>query len=233
MNWLTHTTFLLIVIVIPLISVSSMRKLKRISRWTRIPDLTLNNLIGAVVLWLLALGACLVWLYQGGNLNELGLVSPAPSAFALGAAVIVIALLLIRWTAGRIRRDGLFRHNFLDSMEYVIAILPRSRRERNSFYLLSISAGIGEEVLYRGFVFAYLLNYLHLAWVVVISSLLFGIAHTYQGLKGIPQTGLIGLALALLYVYTGSLWAPMVLHAAIDLGYGYLSWLALQQGEEA
>lgn len=232
MNWLSHTTFLLIIIVIPLISISSMRKLKRISQWQDLPDLTLNNLAGALFLWLLALGAGLAWLYQGGSMRDLGLLEPTSTTLAWSLMIVVVALLLIAWTASRISSNREFRENFIDSMEYVLAILPRTRRERNSFFLLSLSAGICEEILYRGFVFAYLSSYMGLTMVVIVSSLLFGLAHSYQGLKGVPQTGLVGLALALFYVITGSLWASMVLHAAIDMGYGYLSWLALQQETE-
>lgn len=232
MNWIIHTGFIVIVAVIPLISMSSMRKLKRISQWQELPDLTLNNLAGALFLWLLALGAGLAWIYRGGSVQELGLIAPTPTALVLSLIIALGAVLLIFWSSRRIRSNREFRENFIDSMEYVIAILPRTRRERNSFYLLSITAGICEEILYRGFVFAYLSSYMNLVMVIIISSLLFGLAHSYQGFKGVPQTGLIGLALALLYVFTGSLWASMVLHAAIDLGYGFLSWLALQQREK-
>jgi hypothetical protein len=232
MNWITHTAFITIVAVLPLISMSSMRKLKRFADFGRLPDLTLNNLFGALVLWLCALGVFMAWMHQGGSMESMGLVKPSVSAWLTSIIIVVFALLFVTWSAWRIRSHPTFRRGFIDSMEYVIAILPRTRRERNSFYLLSVTAGICEEIIYRGFVFAYLLSYMELAMVVIVSSLLFGIAHTYQGFKGVPQTGLIGLALALLYVFTGSLLAPMVLHAAIDLGYGYLGWLALQQGDE-
>ena len=229
MNWITHTTFLLIVMVLPLVSMSSMRKLKRFSRLGPLPDLTLNNIVGALVLWLCAVGVSLTWFHQGGDIHDLGLIIPTTSSWLASILIALISGTIILWFARRIHSHSTFRKNFIGSMEYVIAILPRTRRERNSFYLLSISAGICEEVIYRGFIFAYLLSYMNTTAVVIVSSILFGVAHSYQGLKGIPQTGLVGLALALLYVYTGSLWAPIILHAAIDIGYGYLSWLALQQ----
>lgn len=232
MNWITHGVFILMVVVLPIISMSSMRKLKRFADFGRLPDLTISNIVGALVLWLCAVGVSLTWLHQGGDIQGLGLTTPTTSAWVASIIVVLAAISVIAWSARRIQRHSTFRQGFIDSMEYVIAILPRTRRERNSFYLLSITAGICEEIIYRGFIFAYLLSYMSTMSVVIVSSLLFGLAHSYQGFKGIPQTGLVGLALALLYVYTGSIWAPIILHAAIDLGYGYLSWLALQQREK-
>lgn len=228
MNWLTHTSFILITFVLPLISIQSMRRMKQFLQWGQMPDLTLNNIISALLLWLMALATIGVWFYQGEGIQSLGINIPGPGAYLISAIIILCAILIVSWTAQRIKINRAFRDRFLDSMDYVIAILPRTRRERNSFFALSLTAGVCEEILYRGFVFAYLANYMDLVWVVLITSLLFGIAHSYQGLRGIPQTGLVGLALALLYVFTGSLLASMVLHALIDMGYGYLSWLALQ-----
>jgi len=232
LNWITHTTFIIITALIPAISISGMQRLKRISDWGRMPDLTMNNLVSALLLWLMAIAASLIWLYQGGDLLDLGLVKPGRSSWFSILGITLLAIAAIYWATRRIKSSSGFRISFLESMEYVIAILPRTRRERNSFFLLSVSAGVCEEILYRGFVFAYLASFMDTLSVVVISSLLFGMAHSYQGFKGIPQTALVGLALAVLYVLTGSLWASMVLHAAIDLGYGYLAWLAMQQGVE-
>ena len=51
----------------------------------------------------------------------------------------------------------------------------------------------------------------------LLSSLAFGLGHAYQGPKGTLQTGLFGLAMAGLYLLTGSIWLSMVLHAVIDM----------------
>ena len=62
---------------------------------------------------------------------------------------------------------------------------------------------------------------------VVLSSIAFGFGHMYQGKIGIVKTGGIGLALAGLYVLTGSLWAPMVLHAFVDVNSGFVGRKAM------
>jgi membrane protease YdiL (CAAX protease family) len=45
----------------------------------------------------------------------------------------------------------------------------------------------------------------------------FGVAHAYQGRAGIVGTGLLGGGMAAMYLQTGSLLLPVVLHALIDL----------------
>jgi membrane protease YdiL (CAAX protease family) len=51
----------------------------------------------------------------------------------------------------------------------------------------------------------------------VFSTLLFGIAHVYQGWVGIIQTAITGIILGLLFLATGSLLLVIVVHALVDL----------------
>jgi membrane protease YdiL (CAAX protease family) len=51
----------------------------------------------------------------------------------------------------------------------------------------------------------------------VVAAVAFGLAHAYQGLTGILTTGVLGGVLAGVYLSTGSLLLPVLLHAAIDL----------------
>jgi membrane protease YdiL (CAAX protease family) len=50
-----------------------------------------------------------------------------------------------------------------------------------------------------------------------IAAVLFGMLHLYQGPLGILFATLLGSAFAALYVLTGSIAAPIVLHALVDL----------------
>ena len=99
-------------------------------------------------------------------------------------------------------------------------LLPSSIRERRWWWLVCITAGICEEVVYRGF----LLHYLHVlpfhlsfTWALVVSSLIFGIAHLYQGVMGAVQTAVIGAVLGAMFLVSGTLWLPIVVHAVLDL----------------
>jgi len=99
-------------------------------------------------------------------------------------------------------------------------MLPTTRAGRRGWAALSVTAGITEEVTYRGLVILTLATLLPTAdprVVVVLAAVLFGAAHLYQGWTGMLATGVAGAALAGLYLGTGSLVVPMALHVLIDL----------------
>jgi membrane protease YdiL (CAAX protease family) len=52
---------------------------------------------------------------------------------------------------------------------------------------------------------------------VIVSSLIFGLGHEYQGVAGIMRTGLVGLLFAVLYVSSGSIWIPIIGHVLFDI----------------
>jgi membrane protease YdiL (CAAX protease family) len=118
------------------------------------------------------------------------------------------------------RRNLKLREKTLGAFKRLAFILPVTREERAWFAAVSITAGVCEEVLYRGFLIRYLCDFPWHAGLLAalgISSIAFGMAHGYQGLAGILGTALLGAFMALIFVVTGSLWLPIALHAIIDL----------------
>jgi len=96
------------------------------------------------------------------------------------------------------------------------------------FDMVSITAGVCEEILYRGLLLATLVSLVGTWPAVAITSLIFGLGHAYQGISGIAKTGLAGLVLALLTVFSGSLFIAIVLHAVGDLASGRIMGKALR-----
>lgn len=84
------------------------------------------------------------------------------------------------------------------------------------------SAAFGEELLFRGFVLGRLAqagggSRAALHGAIVAQALLFGSLHAYQGVGGFLATSAVGLVMGYLWLFTGrNLWAPIVLHGAID-----------------
>ena len=97
-------------------------------------------------------------------------------------------------------------------------MMPETGREKGFFSLLSLSAGTGEEIAFRGFLPAYLTpwfgSYLTAA---LLPAIAFGLLHAYQGRHGILRTGLMGIAMAMGVALSGSIWAAMVAHTVLDL----------------
>jgi membrane protease YdiL (CAAX protease family) len=111
--------------------------------------------------------------------------------------------------------------------------LPQSARERQWFAAVCLSAGFCEELLYRGVLLHYALVFpwqLKVWAGLLAASGIFGLGHVYQGLTGIPQTAAVGLLLGVLFLATGSLLAPMVLHTLIDLRILMLLPKAMESG---
>ncbi len=111
------------------------------------------------------------------------------------------------------------------SIEGADIMLPRSVKEKRWFVVCAITAGIGEEVAYRGFLM-YLIDsvFLDLNTYIVLAaaSIIFGLMHVYQGVSGIIRTGLTGLLIGALYVSSGSLWLPIALHFTIDFAAAFI-----------
>jgi len=98
------------------------------------------------------------------------------------------------------------------------ALLPRTRGELPYGLGLALSAGIFEELLFRLALPALLFGITGDALLsFAVSSILFGLLHLYQGPTGIAAASALGVGFALLYVVSGSIALPILVHALIDL----------------
>lgn len=88
-----------------------------------------------------------------------------------------------------------------------------------SLVMLGLSAvliaPLVEEIIFRGFLYRNLRDTVGKGLAAVVSGLVFGLVHLHPTLI-LPLTGL-GIALALLYEWTGSLWVPIAAHMAFNL----------------
>jgi membrane protease YdiL (CAAX protease family) len=104
------------------------------------------------------------------------------------------------------------------------AMIPVTTNERLLWTVVAISAGICEEIVFRGWLLATLHAPLLLAGtaLVVAASVIFGLAHSYQGITGMLLTAFAGAFFCGLYVATGSLLMPILLHIVIDARFAIL-----------
>ncbi len=105
--------------------------------------------------------------------------------------------------------------------------LPSNRLEFIAFILIAFTAGICEELLYRGWLQNLLAYGTGSVWVgLVLGSVIFGFGHTYQGKMGIVQTGIIGLIFGVVFIFTKSLIASQILHVIVDVVNGIVGGYA-------
>jgi uncharacterized protein len=108
---------------------------------------------------------------------------------------------------------------------------PRTRSEAGWWVALSMTAGFCEEFIFRGYLIWAFQSVLGLWVSAALSVVVFALAHSYQGVKGILGTGAVGLLFTVVVLASGSLWPAIVLHALVDIGQGLIAWLVLRRGE--
>lgn len=183
------------------------------------------------LIWLLGLGlgAMAVWLAGGRDLAALGFapLALAPDqSFILGLTGGALGGLALRplLAAASGKAAASLRRQF-GSLE---AFLPKTGQQLCWGLAVSVFAGLFEEIAYRGYLIAYFTSWLSGWGAIAASSLLFGFAHFYQGRLGMLTTTLLGAAFGWIYVETGSLLLPVLLHAAVDLSAMVTAWIVLR-----
>jgi uncharacterized protein len=132
-------------------------------------------------------------------------------AIGLGAALLVGLLL------GVVLRARLPKAKSV-TIGDIEALIPRNWAEIAHGALLSLNAGISEELFFRLLLPLLLAMMLGQALAAfVIAALAFGAIHFYQGPLGILGTTVLGFVLTALYLWTGQLWMVMAAHAALDM----------------
>lgn len=172
----------------------------------------------ALLEWVFFVFLIAAWFDFGRPIADLGFVMSKGPGFWSGVALCtaLTGYLVYAWRTAK-NASPTEKAKYAESFGDLVIFLPHTRRELHNFYGVSITAGIVEEIVYRGFVIWYLGQYMPIWGAVIASSVAFGLGHSYQGASGALRTGLIGLAFGALYVMTGSIWLPIVAHALADL----------------
>jgi membrane protease YdiL (CAAX protease family) len=178
--------------------------------------------------WSLAALVVLLWAVFRRPWSDIGL-KPTPTwGLAAVAIGLLIAVLFVVLQTRGIRDPAAAHERVRRRVQHIERMLPHDARELRWFSAVSITAGICEELLYRGYLIWYLQHWLPLALAVAVAAIIFGVGHFYQGPRGVLLTTVVGAFMAGVYLVTGSLFAPMVLHALMDLYSGRVTFQAYQ-----
>jgi membrane protease YdiL (CAAX protease family) len=132
--------------------------------------------------------------------------------FAFLAGMIVLSLVM------RFRATRRAEKPKLIVVGDIQPLLPRNAAERWWAAVLSVNAGVSEELFFRLALPLILMIVFGNALIAfVIATLAFGIMHLYQGWAGVIATTIVGAAMSAIYLATGDIWVVVILHAAIDL----------------
>jgi uncharacterized protein len=176
-------------------------------------------LYGSTIAFQWVMLGVVVWraLARGLTPSDLGLGKSLDGGLLAWSVLGAVAVGTFQWF--NLRRLGRMSGAVPDLMRKLSErLLPQKRIESAPYAALAVTAGVCEEFVYRGFVMAALGRTGLAMWAVLtVSSVLFGLAHAYQGRSGIAGTTLMGLVFGSARLVTASLAPPTVWHAAVDL----------------
>lgn len=96
-------------------------------------------------------------------------------------------------------------------------LVPLNRRDLVMAGGVSLAAGVCEELFFRLLLPLLLAAFVGGEIAFILSLLMFGLVHIYQGWKGVVATAFVGLLLTWIYLLSGSLLVAIWVHVVIDL----------------
>lgn len=179
--------------------------------------------------------------------TELGLTAEAlPAGLAVGAASLLGTAVVLNLVP-RLRAPARF---FADQR---VADLDRGELLRYVLVRIPLGTALLEELAFRGVLFGAWEAAVSSAAAVIGSSAVFGLWHvgpTLEALRinrfaggprraaaavaaGVVATGVGGVVLAALRVFTGGIWAPLLVHASVNAIAAATAWRIQQRGNAA
>jgi uncharacterized protein len=182
--------------------------------------------------WALVAGVLALWIGYRRPWSLLLLGMPTGWRF-LGACVLAAAYCALAARQSRLlQRRPELRGVLRRQVQSLEDLLPHTLRERAVFRAVAATAGICEEILFRGFLLAFVSHFTGLLIAVPVAALLFGLAHTYQGPVGILKAGVFGLVVTLVALAAASLLAGIVVHMGVDFYSGELGYDLLSSAQQ-
>jgi membrane protease YdiL (CAAX protease family) len=218
MTWLDHIFVLIFAAIYPIFGFIGYRRFLRKVEAGMPPNRAKMYVETMLYEWLLFALAMIVWVSGDRAWSDLGLSFELTTGELIGAALTAVAIVLLFVQIRQVAKGSQEELQKTEkSFGELLIIMPVNARELARFNLLSITAGIVEETLWRGFLFWYLGHFMPLWTAAIISAVGFGLAHSYQGIANVPRVALVGAMFSGLYLLTGSLLLPIILHAVVDL----------------
>ena len=181
--------------------------------------------------WALVAAGAVLWRFHDRSWSSFGFSVPEGWRLWVSIGLVVLLLAYLVPSSATVARSAEVRASVRQQCGgLTAAVLPHTRTDMYWFAAVSLTAGFCEEFLFRGYFIWVLSPWLGWWGAAALSLLIFASGHAYQGWSGVLRTGVVGLLFTLVVAILGSLWPAIVLHALVDLGMGFVAWLALREG---
>lgn len=162
------------------------------------------------------------------NIPLWNLIAGSPADIVIGVAATVPLTAMLAWFMGTsipvlVRfRDA--QIDFFSQLQFRLTPLR--------IIILSLFAGVFEELLFRGVIQTGLERALNEPIALIAASIVFGILHWHSAIYALIAA-IMGLWLGALYIMTDNLLAPMITHALYDMAAFGFAAKALRQRAES
>ncbi len=224
-----HIIFGLLAFVLPLFAIFRVRP-----QVSKIPQQTALKIklywLNSGVLCFGGLTIIVLWFLTGRAWSDMGWQLVSAEWFPEWVLIMLFFLLLYMF-------DTFLSWNELEEHP-AASLLPKNWKEFAHFgSVVSLSAGFCEEIIFRGFLIAYLITLFEgspgVVWIAIgLSTIIFAVLHAYQGWVAIVKIALLTFMFGLIFVMTKSLWPVIILHFAVDFIGGFLSTVSAIIGRD-
>ena len=217
-----------IVIVWPVYSYIELKR-HSIEKLREDPNLRLHSYnLTMAQLWGLTIAIMAIWLWAERPLAQLGFRHELdlPTIVAWGAAGVFILfsasqLLLVMTHEGSRTK---LAQQLSEVGELTSLLMPRTGQEYRRSMGVSITAGIAEEIIFRGYLIWVFSLFIH-PWIAgALSVCVFVFLHRYQSKAGLIQVALFAVVSTVMILASGSLWPVIVMHVLVDMLNISLGW---------
>jgi uncharacterized protein len=189
-------------------------------------------------LFLIAAVVVVVWLLYGRPLSALGFVSsdywgyPEPWwMIILFACLYLMEVLYSMYNQSELEETK-------SNLDTLTPFMPTKLADLPTYTVMCISAGVFEEIVFRGFMINFFFALLDgipnaTALALLLPAIIFSAAHYYQGPKAVFKILVFSLLFGMIFWQTRSLLTVIILHFLVDFIGGLLSvGMAGEESEE-
>lgn len=224
-HWVDHILAFVFCIAIPIYGAIQRRK--------GFPAVSFNSeqkkriyIAGSFSLFIMGAAVMVEWLLFKRPVAEIGLTQPRNFQAWWWMIIVFVLIYLIDTMVTLSSKEGIDKT--IDDWKKRTPFLPTKSSELPEYFLLCFSAGVFEEIVYRGYLVTYCWylfdgsNYQQLL-AVFLPAFAFSIAHFYQGGKAVLKIFVLAIFFGYMFIYSGSLLLVMILHFLVDAIGGLLT----------
>ena len=182
-----------------------------------------------LLLWGISLPIIVLWASGDRAWGLLGFeLQTGPIALAGWGLAAAMCLFFVFQYASIARSESArqeFRHG-LEKNPNMSNFLPHTDAERRLFNVLGISAGIAEEIIFRGYLIWAFALFMPI-WAAALAALaVFTLLHLYQGANQLFGIFILGALVTLVFLLSGSIWPAIAVHIFVDVINNQTIWKA-------